>query len=387
MKRKLFVLLGIVVGFHFMLVVTNHTYLYTVIRMTVFKGKLGPSIDEYDAFVNDTVPAAPTPDNWPLSRDYNSRQLPASYMEHHDRLGSVAYLIIRNDSIVHEQYWEDYGPDSYSNSFSMAKSIVSVLAGIAIQEGKIKGVDQPVCDFFPAYCSGLAAQMTVRDLLTMSSGINFDEDYLNPLAYPAKANYGRDLRELNEHYTVTQEPGQVFSYQSGTTQLLAFVVEEATGKPVAEYAAEKLWKPLGARNQALWSLDHADGSAKAFCCFNSNARDFARIGSLYLHHGNWKGTQLVDSTYVAESVQPASWLVETNDTENQRYGYQWWTFLDYNGLYLYYMRGILGQYVFVLPEKDLVVVRLGHKREKTGEYSLPADVYYWLDAAIELYAP
>lgn len=383
-KQRLIIAFVTVLVVHFLLIATNNRYIYTVLNMTVFKGKLGPSIDEYEAFANDTVQKGEHL-VWPLSRKYNSREIPEKYLSEHERLKSVAYLVIHKDSIIHEQYWDDYGPDSHSNSFSMAKSIVSSLVGVAIMEGKIKSVDEPVCNYLPEYCDGLAAELTIQDLLNMSAGINFDEDYLNPFAFPAKANYGRDLRELVAEYQVVSQPGEYFNYQSGVTQILSFLVEKVTGQSVAKYASEKLWKPMGARDQAYWSLDHEGGEAKAFCCFNSNARDFARFGYLYLHNGNWHGKQLIDSAFVEACKHPATELKETNGTTNNRYKNQWWQSPNYRNKYdIYYMRGILGQYVIVIPEEEIIVVRLGHKRDKPKDYVMPSDMNVWIDGALEL---
>ena len=386
--KKLIIIILVLAAAHLTLVVTNNTYIYTVLKMTVFKGQLSPSIDEYPEFVNDTVRNINGQiQKWQLARDYNSHELGGEYVEAHERLGSVAYLVIRNDSICHEQYWDDFGPKSHSNSFSMAKSIVGALTGIAIEEGYIEGVDQKVCDFFPQYCEGKAADLTIEHLLTMSAGINFDESYINPFSYPGRANYGQDLWELNQKYEVTQNPGEVFSYQSGVSQLLAFVVEEAVGKSLSDYAEEKLWTPMGAKNFALWSKDHEGGHVKAFCCFNSNARDFARFGKLYEHRGVWNGDTLIPPQYVSKSVKPADWLNETNGEPNYRYGYQWWTHLNYKENFdFFYMRGLKGQYVIVIPDKNLMVVRLGRERQKRGKFELPKDVEYWIDFALENYS-
>lgn len=383
-KRIIYIVVGLSVV-HLLILANNYDYLYTVIQMTVLKGKLGPSIDEYSAFSNRVVEAPNQAQPWPEAQNYNQTPVPQEHLTELEELHSVAYLIIKDDSVQTEMYWDNYSDSSLSNSFSMAKSMVSFAVGSLITQGKINSVNDPVCAYLSNYCEGLAAELTIQDLLTMSSGINFDEHYLNPLAYPAKANYGRDLKELNKEYQVTQKPGEVFSYQSGTTQLLAFLVEEVSGKKLSQYITEHFWKPMGASRGALWSLDHENGHEKAFCCFNSNARDFARWGYLALHQGNWKGKQLIDSSYVKEATSPATWLEETNGETNQRYGYQWWTFPNYNGKYdLYYMRGILGQYVIVIPEENMVVVRLGHQRRRSGD-NHPKDFYHWVDAALEMY--
>jgi CubicO group peptidase (beta-lactamase class C family) len=265
----------------------------------------------------------------------------------------------------------------------MAKSILGVLVGRALKQGYIKSLDQPVADFIPAFKEGKKSKITIKHLLMMSSGIAFDEDYINPLAYPAAAYYGSDLEKLTLSYPAKDEPGKVFKYLSGDSQLLAFVLKAATGKTVSEYAAEQLWKPIGAEHDALWNLDHENGWEKAFCCFYSNARDFARIGKLYKDFGKVDSIQLIDSAYVAEATSPNG-LVDEDGKPYTQYGYQWWI-VDYKGMRIPYMRGILGQYVFVLRDKNAVVVRLGHYRPKTKTpEGYPTDVKLYLDAALSI---
>ena len=357
------------------------TYLFKAVANTYLKGKSGPSIDEYKIFSNREIETA-TPQNWPSARDYNQHKLTAEQRSDIENYKTVAFLVLKNDSVKYEEYWDGFGENSITNSFSMAKSIVSILVGIAIDEKKIKSVDEPIGDFLPEFAEGANAKITIKNLLTMSSGINFDEDYINPLAYPAAAYYGEDLKHLTYDYHVTEEPGKVWNYLSGNTELLSFIIKNATGKTVSEYASEKLWKPMGANHKAYWCLDHEDGVEKGFCCFNSNARDFARFGSLFMHDGNWKGTQLVSKDYVHQSIQPAD-LIDDNGGKNNKYGYAWWI-LNYKNHNIYYMRGILGQYVFVIPDKNMVVVRLGHKRDKVKINDHPKDVYVFLDAALSM---
>jgi CubicO group peptidase (beta-lactamase class C family) len=176
----------------------------------------------------------------------------------------------------------------------------------------------------------------------------------------------------------------VFTYLSGNTQLLGFVLRKATGKTLSDYASEKLWKPLGAAHQAWWSLDHKNGDEKAFCCFNSNARDFARFGKLYLDSGRWNGKQIVPQDYVLASTHPAG-LKNDDGKNNDTYGYMWWLIPNYKGHYVFYMRGILGQYMLVIPDQKMIVVRLGKKRLPNDSNDLPHDVTYYLDAALAMY--
>ena len=237
-------------------------------------------------------------------------------------------------------------------------------------------------DFLPEYKEGDKSKITIRHLVTMSSGINFDESYINPIGFAAEAYYGSDLRKLLLKYDAEKEPGKQFEYLSGNTQLLGFVLSKATGMSVSDYASEKLWKPLEAEHDAYWSLDHKDGDEKAYCCFNSNARDFARVGKLYLDSGRWDTTQVVPENYVLESIVPAPTM--DDGSPNQRYGYSWWLMPNYKGHSIFYMRGVLGQYTIMIPEKKMIVVRLGRRRELTAVNGHPTDLYWYIDAALEM---
>lgn len=377
-------LLIILVVLNIAILISGKTYLYKGIANTYLKGHSGPGIEEYQIFENREV-ASGKYVAWHHSKQYNTKQIPTEAQKELDAMGTVAYVIVKNDSLIHEQYWDGYGEDSYSNSFSMAKTFTSILIGIAIDEGKIKSVDQPVSDFLPEFKDGENAKLTIKHLLTMSSGIDFDENYVNPLAYPAAAYYGNDLKKLTDKYSVKEEPGKVFKYLSGNSVLLGFILEKATGKKVSDYASEKLWKPLGAKNKALWSLDHANGMEKAYCCFNSNAPDFARIGELFLDSGKCNGVQIVSYDYVLNSIKLAD-LADVDGKKQQKYGYAWWLIPNYKGHNIYYARGILGQYILCIPELKMVVVRLGKKREKQLPTEVhPKDVFTYIDAAIEMY--
>lgn len=343
-----------------------------------------PKIDQYPIFENRIVKAG-APEPWKQSTAYNTLSIPDKYQPTFDELGTVAYLIIKDSTLLFEQYWEGYSPLSHSNSFSMAKSIVSLAVGCAIDDGKIKNVDQPVSDFVPGFSGYNGKPLTIRHLLTMSAGVDFQEAYTSPFSPTTKLYYGNDLEKITFGMKEIEEPGVNFVYQSGITQLLAFVIEKAVGEPISTYVSHKLWTPMHAEEDALWSLDRKDGMEKAYCCFNSNARDFARFGQLLLNKGNWDGRQLVAASYLEEATSPDSSLIfKTHEEPNRCYGFQFWH-LTYQGLSIPYMRGILGQYVFVIPEKNAVVVRLGHKRgDGYTEQHYPDDINTWLGAAIEM---
>ncbi len=335
----------------------------------MFKALIYNYVDIDDnALFNNRKIAATSGVEWPFAKEYNKKPMPSTLKKELEDLKSVAFIVIKNDSLLYENYWEQYNDSSLSNSFSMAKSFVSVMIGMAIQDGKIKSIDQHVGDFIPEYKTGTRTQLTIRHLLTMSAALSWDEGYSSLFSPVTEAYYGTDLHKLVANLEVVGTPGKDFNYQSSATQLLGLVLESATRKSLSENASEKLWQPLQAMHAADWSLDHANGREKAYCCFYSNARDFARVGSLYLHDGNWKGKQLIDTAWVVASTTPAPTL--DDGKPNKVYGYQWWTD-DYGGKHVFYCRGILGQYIVVIPDEHIVFVRLGHKRaEKASDGGL-----------------
>lgn len=380
--RRLVRTIAAVLVLHFIIEVTGHHYLYNTLAMTVFKGKLGPDIEEYHDMPNRVIQAS-YPQPWSISSTYGTHSLSQEEVNYHIENESVSFLVIHQDAIIHEEYWQGFDEESISNSFSMAKSIVSLLVGIAIDEGKLESVNKPLYFYLPQYRDGLGEKMTIEHLLTMSSGIDFDEHYLNPFAFPARANYGDNLELLLTNYHVVNEPGVTYEYQSGNTQILAMLVSGVMRRSLAEVAETHVWSKIGAESNALWSLDHDGGVEKAFCCVNATARDFARIGKLYLQKGRWNGEQIVDSAFVKASISPAD-IINKDGTPCTTYGYQWWLG-EHQGMDFFFMRGIKGQYVLVVPEKELIVVRLGRKRDfGSREKPHPDDVYHYLDIGLRM---
>lgn len=380
-KRTGIVILLILVAANLFILISGRTYLYKAIANTYLVGRSGPSVNEYPIFANREIKNG-TPQPWPQSARFNKQEIPADLLAKMTAIQTGAFLVIQHDSLVHEQYWGEFSNASYTNSFSVAKTVVSILVGCAMQDGKINSLDQPVGDFLPEYKQGDLAKITIRHLLTMSSGVAFDEDYVNPFAYPAEAYYGNDLRKLTMKYnTITEAPGKTFRYLSGNTQVLGFVLMKATGKSISDYASEKLWIPMGCERNAFWSLDSEGGTEKTFCCLNTNARDFARIGKLYLDSGRWNGNQIVPEAYALQSVVPTG-MKNEDGTPCVTYSYSWWMIPQYKGHHIFYARGILGQYVISIPDLDMIIVRLGEKRLPGDSDNIPADVYYYLDAAM-----
>ncbi|MBC5775665.1 serine hydrolase [Pontibacter sp. KCTC 32443] len=365
-------LLGLVAAWLHM---TDKNYIYKALVYNF------ADIDDHLIFDQRTVDAPAKAQPWPLASNYNRITWADTLQNQHQQLGSVAFLVVHRDSILHEQYWDGYSDKSKSNSFSMAKSIVSILVGAALRDGYIKGIDQPVSDFLPSFKEGAKSKIAIKHLLMMSSGLNWDESYANPLSVTTEAYYGTNLKKVIKRLEAVEEPGQTFSYKSGDTQILGMVVEAATGKSLSRYAEDKLWKPLGAEHDAEWSVDNPTGIEKAYCCFFSNARDFARIGKLYLQNGVWDGDTIVDPAYVRASLTPNG--LQNSSGQPADYGYQWWLLPNYKGQNIFYARGILGQYIIVIPEKEIIIVRLGKQRgERINGH--PSEVLAMIDAVNEV---
>lgn len=322
---------------------------------------LYPDIYDLDRFDKHVVHAPDSSRAWPSTADYNHYRLSATEAAYLDTMETTAFLVFQHDSILFENYRNDGCDTLTSNIFSATKSIVSLLTGIAWGEGRIKSLDDPVGKYLPAYNERRRKEVTLRNLLTMSASLSWDESYTSLFSMTTKGYYGDDLYRLVSELDVTGQPGRQYTYRSGETQVLAFALEAATGKTLSDYAEEKLWRPLQAEHDAYWLLDRKEGNEKAFCCFHTTARDAARFGHLMLNGGNWHGRQLVPPDYMREAITPASYL--RNQWDNgplDYYGFQFWI-VDIDGKNYPYMRGMYGQYIVVIPEREAIFVRMGHK--------------------------
>lgn len=363
LKRILSSLMVLVLVFVTVTYVTGNQFLLKGLWAAYLHGNTSATIGDAQFFDTRTVDAGDEV-TWVQSEEYNQVELSGRLRTSLEETQSVAFLMVRNGELIFEEYWDDYTESSRSNSFSMAKSITTMLVQCAIQDGFIKSWDQPATDFLPELKGEFADELTLRHLCTMTAGLDFNEHYKNPFDITAKMYYGPDVAKLLlDEVPVIKQPGvDVFEYQSGATQLLGLCLMRATNMPQAVYASEKLWKPLGAAHSAEWHLDSENGKELSFCCFNSNARDFARFGQMMLQHGNYNGAQILDSAFVDTATVPFAVPF---------YGHSFWINDEY-GTHIYYQRGILGQYIIVIPEYDLVVVRLGHKR-------LGSDMHHSID--------
>jgi len=277
---------------------------------------------------------------------------------------TVAFLIIKNDTIQYERYFKGYEKESVVPSFSMAKSVTSILIGCAIDDGFIRSVEEPITTYIPELSKNGFDKVSIKHLLQMTSGIKFNESYVNPFGDAASFYYGLNLRKEINKMKLESEPGKKFEYVSGNTQLLGLVLERSLkGKTVTSYLQEKLWTPLGMEFEASWSIDsNKNGLEKTFCCINARARDYAKIGRLYKNKGNWDGKQIVSQNWVESSTK-----LDTTNGSVSYYQYQWWLPTPNQD---FMAQGILGQYIYVNPSKDLVIVRLGKKQGRVNWWAI-----------------
>ena len=346
------------------------------------------AVTDYQHFDNAPVARASSPRPWPLASDalrWPRGADDAAITQMLADTGTQALLVIRRGQLVHEQYANGFARDSIGTSFSAAKSVVSLLLGIAIADGRIASVDDPVTRYLPELLANDArfAQITLRHLLMMRSGIRFDEGYRSPFAEAARFYLADDLTAQVAGLRIAGPPDQAYAYKSGDTQLLSMVVQRATGVPLARYLQDKLWQPLGAEYDASWSLDsQAKGVARGFCCLNARALDYARIGQLVLDGGRADGRQLVSASWLRDSTAtqqrpgdaaPAQRNLELPGSKQQAfYAWQWRRAPtpDSQGASAtevqpgadVYAQGLYGQYIYIAPATQTVLVRLGQQR-------------------------
>jgi CubicO group peptidase (beta-lactamase class C family) len=287
--------------------------------------------------------------------------------------GTTAFLVVHNDKLLYERYFDGYDESSLQTSFSMSKSFASALVGIAIDGGHIKSVNEPITNYIPELLERdeRFEKITIRHLLTMSSGIKYEEGGDLPWSDEAddtKTYYSTDLRELALNCEIEAEPGEYFEYNNYNPVLVGIILERATGMRVSGYMEQELWEPMGMEADGSWSLDStASGFEKMESGVNARARDFARFGMLFAQEGTWEGRQLISRGWVEESTR-----ADTSTDPSRDYQYFWWVDTPDDKTSHFSARGKYGQYIYVAPEKDLVIVRLG-KREGEKGYD------YWID--------
>lgn len=387
MGAGLLLVLSVVVGY----LSAPHFYL----TRTIFWGESDyKDLEKFPARTVHNAPPVSSFDELPAGNPYAS-QIEAvardsgngeSLADYLDASGTTAFLVFHDDKVLYERYFDGYDEASLQTSFSMAKSFASALVGVAIDEGHIKSVDEPITNYIPELLERdkRFKEITIRDLLTMSSGIKYEEGGDLPWSEEAddtKTYYATDLRELAlENCRIEREPGERFEYNNYNPLLIGMILERATGMSVSRYTEEKLWKPMGMEADGSWSLDSTkSGFEKMESGVNARPRDFARLGMLFAKEGSWEGKQLISRGWVEDSTR-----ADTSTDPSRDYQYFWWVDTPGGETSHFSARGKYGQYIYVAPEKDLVIVRLGKKVGKRGyEYwiSLFEEVAAGLDTS------
>ena len=281
---------------------------------------------------------------------------------------TLAFLVVKDDAIIYERYLNGHSESSISQVFSTSKSILSILIGAAIDDGLIGLVDDPVTDYVPELVEAGFEKVTIENLLNMHSNIDYFEND-NPFGEHVIFNFTDQLEDEILRLQLLQTPDEQFRYKSGDNALLGLILDRALGnKTITQYTQERLWDPLGMEHRGVWGVDREDGLERTWCCLSISARDLAKLGRLYLNQGNWDGIQIIPPEWVETSTtsgayRAGEWPADYAGSGLLNYKYQWWLLSEDSGAYT--TVGKDGQYLYVDPEKKLIVVRLGNG---TGDF-------------------
>ncbi|MEJ2055444.1 MAG: serine hydrolase, partial [Calditrichaceae bacterium] len=273
-----------------------------------------------------------------------------------------ALVIIQNDTVIYEQYFNGRNRESLCKAFSVTKSILSLMIGIALEEGYINNVNEPLKNYIGDFKNKALGEITIEQCMNQTTGIKFNNSMSSPFSDKPKFYYTKNVRELIKNAQLEEKPGTRWHNAEYNALLLAAVLENAAGVSVSQYLQEKIWKPLGMEYAATFSIDSkkhkfehaADG-------LNARAIDYAKIGSLLLKNGNWHDKQIVPHGWIKKSVSLEGSSV--TDWNGLNYKYLWWINRN-NGDFQ--AIGHFGQYIFISPRSDMVIVRFG---EEKGEIS------------------
>ncbi len=350
MKKILAVFLAAVSAIAAAIYLSGYSYIFKAIGINLKKGSLTPSIDDGEKFPSNPIPNF-NPKTWDKGSSYNTHILSEFLIEDLKKTRTSSLLIIRDNKLLYEQYWKEHNSSSLMNSFSMAKGILSILVGCAIDDGYLQSEDQLISSLFPDYKkSHYGKFLTFRHLMTMQAGLDWEEEYHHPFAENSKQYFVDDLANQAFAIELKAMPGEKYEYQSVSAQLLGLALRKAVGQNLSIYLSEKLWKPLQMESPAKWSTDEK-GMEKTFCCIHAISRDFAKIGQLIMQEGNWENKQLISKDYCKRMLTPTR--------ANDAFCYTIWaddeTELKYRFFY-----GFLGQFIIMIPDKKMVIVKTGN---------------------------
>lgn len=344
---------------------SGYVYIFKAMAINLKKGPLTPSTDDEEKFPSLTVPTL-HPIAWERHINYNKASLSEKLSKELEETRASSLVVIRDGKLLYEQYWKEHSPLSRMNSFSMAKGILSVLVGCAIDDGYLESEDQFISSVLPCYLNSKYGKLlTFRHLMTMQAGMDWKEEYHHPFAENSKQYFIDDLQEQALNIEITKVPGQEYEYQSAAAQLLGIALKKAIGRELAGYLSEKIWKPLAMERSAKWSIDEK-GMEKAFCCIHATPRDFAKLGLLIMQEGNWNGKQLISKKYCRKLLTPTK--------VNDAFCFTLWANDDQDLKYRFFY-GFLGQFIIMIPEKNMVIVKTGfYNRLSVDEKMRPHQV-------------
>ncbi len=352
-KKSLITILLIIVALVGLTYASGYGFLITAAQRVYLQGNTTANINDYQQFYTRTIQAGIKQALNESSR-VNSKPLSEQFQQDVADQGIAAFLVIQNGEIVSERYFNGYNDRSKTNSFSMAKTVLTMMVAKAIDEGHIESFDQPLIELLPEFSDDpLAKEATLAQLSLMTSGYEWTEHYYSPISPTVELLYGSDIEDFLLDGEFSAEPGTFWEYSSASTQLLGIALLRALRKSdpdmtLSQYLSDTLWKPLAMNDDGLWHLDNS-GMELVFCCLNTNARNYARFGMLMLNDGVWYGKRLLPAGLVEQMIQPIG---------DAHYGYSTWLGLEHDPAH-YYLSGHLGQFVIVVPEHNMVVVRLG----------------------------
>ena len=354
----------------------NLEYFARGIRIVYLNLETTVFIDDLKYFDYETIKSPLEKSPWAESED-KTTNFSTEFEDYNKKMRTAAYIVIQNDTIIGEKYYKDYSVNSTTNSFSMAKTPVSLMMAKAFEQGYINSLEDKVIDYIPGLKGEFANEVKIIDLAAMTSGIDWEEGTSNPFSPVAKQYFYEDLDKLMLDQKFIDEPSKNYKYSSANTQILSMVIEKATGMKTNDYFEKEFWSKINPDNDAYWQIDSKEsGNVKSFCCLHSNARDFSRLGKLYIDNGSWHGSQIIDSTFIQKSTKPYL-------DDFREYGIGVWL-SDYKDLKISLMSGHQGQYVIMIPEKKLIITRLGERDVDLGRAGVSPDVLVYIDEALKL---
>lgn len=374
--------LGVIILVVFAIIVSSRFQYFddfkSMISLVIRSQNTKASIDDYKFFDNVEIKKSDSLFEWPKHNLYNQIGSSKTLDSVHKKNETVAFLIIKNDSIIKEDYFLGYDENSMTNSYSMSKSIISFLFLKSVEQGTIPSLNSKLTDYFPAFNENNGSNVTLSDLSTMSSGLVWEENYKDLMGITAQAYVTKDLNKLMMGSKFSGMSGDKFKYLSGNTQLLAMAIEKANSSTIQELTYKWLWNPMGAKNDALWMIDSKEKNmTKAYCCLSSNAKDFAKVGLVYKNFGKINEQKLIDSSFISMSIKPRF-------NSNPIYGYGLWIGKQ-NNIDFFSLRGHQGQYVIVIPEEDVIIVRLGKRKSRGSDLNNhPSDFNLYITESLNI---